>query len=215
MKPSDASWQEPIAVVRALNEVLDRRLSRVIQYAIEAKLQAPYDNAWRTLLAFPEACEQATFIEGFLVIDLPEEVILCEHGWLQREDDGSIIDPTILVQPLPSGSEAFYVAGIQRTRLDVAVLLGKPQQFPAVRGDIRFGPDGMGHPQYRAASKAARDHSVTCALRSSPPKEIIFLLAQEPEANLTQEVIGGKLTLDAEGEEPTEGGGDGAAEERS
>jgi hypothetical protein len=211
MKPSDASWQEPVAVVQALDEVLDRRLSRVIQYAIEAKLQAPYDNAWRALLAFPVSCEQATFIEGFLVIDLPEEVILCEHGWLQRED-GSIIDPTILVQPLPSGSEVFYVAGIQRNRLDVAVLLGKPQQFPAVRSDTRFGPDGMDHPQYRAALLTARDHSVTCAHRSSPPKEIIFLLAQEPEANLTQEVIGGKLTLDAEEEEPVEGGSDGATE---
>jgi hypothetical protein len=214
MKPSDASWQEPIAVVQVLDEVLDRRLSRVIQYAIEAKLHTPYDNAWRALLAFPEACEQATFIEGFLVIDLPEEVIICEHGWLRRED-GSIIDPTILVQPLPSGSQIFYVAGIQRTRLDVAVLLGKPQQFPAVRSDRRFEPDGMGHPQYRAALLAARDHSVICARRSLPPKEIIFLLAQEPEANLTQEVIGGKLTLDEGAGEPTEGGGDGTAEEES
>ncbi|GHO98661.1 hypothetical protein KSF_087090 [Reticulibacter mediterranei] len=208
MKLSDASgWSESVAVAQPMQKVLDYKLSRLIMHAIGAVLAAPYDNAWRAWLAFPNECEQAMLIEGFLVIDLPEEVILCEHGWLQQKD-GSIIDPTILVQPLPPGARVFYVAGVQRTRLEVAVLLGKPQQFPAVRSDPRFGEDGMGHPQYRAAFLAARDHCLLRARLGSPPKEIIFLLAQEPDANLTQEVIGGKLILETQGKEPSEGGGD-------
>jgi hypothetical protein len=101
MNPSDAfGGPEAVALVQAMHEVVDQRFSRVIQHAIEARLHAPYDNAWRTLLAFPKECGEATFIEGFLVIDLPEVVIVCEHGWLRKED-GAIIDPTILLQPLP------------------------------------------------------------------------------------------------------------------
>jgi hypothetical protein len=185
MKPSDASGgSEPVAVVQGLHEVLDQRLSRVIQHAIEARLQAPYDNAWRTLLAFPRECGEATFIEGFLVIDLPEVVIVCEHGWLRKED-GSIIDPTILLQPLPSGTQIYYVTGIQRPRLEVALLLGKSQQLPAVRSDGRFDEDGMGHPHYQAAYHAARSHSFHRAHLSSPPKEVVSLFAQEPEMDLS------------------------------
>jgi hypothetical protein len=186
MNPFDASGrQEPAAVVPALPDALDQRFSRVARHAIKAQLHEAYANSWCTLLAFPEQCGEAVLVEGFLIIDFPERMIaVCEHGWLQRTN-GSIIDPTLFVEPLPQETQLFYVAGVKRSRLEVALLLGTSRSFPVVRSDGRFGDDGMGHPQYRAAYHAARSHSVHRAHLSSPPKEVVLLLAQEPEIDLS------------------------------
>jgi hypothetical protein len=83
-------------------------------------------------------------------------------------------------------AQIFYVAGVKRSRLEVSLLLGTVRSFPAVRSDGRFGENGMGHPHYLAALHSACFHSVHRAQRSSPPKEIVLLLAQEPEIDISE-----------------------------
>ncbi len=109
-----------------------------------------YENSYASFFAFPALFDPSgRLIEGWMVFEEPDRVVLMEHGWLAG--GSHIIDPTIVFAVNP-GQPVYYFPGVERGRSELERL--ENQFFPHVRF-CDYGADGMGHPGYRAAFNAA------------------------------------------------------------
>lgn len=154
--------------------------SRQIASLIEANPNTCFDNAWHTFLLFPDLFQQTgRFIEGWWVIDLPDEVILNEHGWCELED-GTICDPTV-VSLLPEEVPVYYYPGVVRRWEEVARLVEEEKWFPYVRFG-EFGEDGLLHPAYKAAREAALQRMHALANATTLPKKTTVMSALDFDA---------------------------------
>ncbi len=161
---------------KTLREALRVDLSRQLAAAIGAQPFQCALNAWRALIEFPALFRSGgRLVEGWFVVESDDRVVMNEHVWCELAD-GSIVDPSVLLL-VPATTPVWYFAGLTRSWEEAETLEG--EYFPHVRFDGRHGPDGLGHPGYRAAREAARRTVYARALRPQPPKAMQFLTAQD------------------------------------
>lgn len=150
-----------------------------------------FDNTWRMFIKyFPEVFKaHGTFIEGWWVIDLPDQVVMNEHGWAELAD-GTIVDPTVVLLLEPD-VPVYYFPGVARRWQEVDAIVREEHWFPYVRFG-EYGEDRLRHPAYKAAYDAAQQKVMSLAQATNPPKQILQLSAQDPE---DQYVVGSKVHL--------------------
>ncbi len=157
---------------------LAEAFSLKVAITIGADPNTCFDNTWRMFIRyFPEVFKaHGTFIEGWWVIDLPDQVVMNEHGWAELAD-GTIVDPTVVLLLDPE-TPVYYFAGVARRWQEVDTIVRAEQWFPYVRFGA-YGEDGLGHPAYKAAYDAARQKLLSLAQATQPPKQILCLSAQD------------------------------------
>jgi hypothetical protein len=152
-----------------------------------------YENSYPVFFAFPKLFyPDGRFIEGWIVFEDRNNVILMEHGWLVS--GRTIIDPTIVLGTDPTQIIHYY-PGVVRSWEELDGL--DNEMFPYVRFS-GYGEDGMGHPDYKTASEAAMLKAREIIAASS--KELIEVrasdIAQQQAANLpTLEQDAGMLVI--------------------
>ena len=164
---------------KTLHDAMLIDLSRFLAAAIDAQPFQCSRNAWRTLVEFPELFRTGgRLVEGWFVIEELERITLNEHVWCELAN-GQIIDPSVLLL-VPATTPVFYFPGVARDYAETEALEG--ELFPHVRFDGQHGEDGLGHPGYRAARRAALRKVYAQAFTRQPPKVMQFLTAQSLEA---------------------------------
>ncbi len=159
---------------------LDYVLSLLVAAQTGAVWGRCYDNAYSAFLGLPELFfPHGTFIEGWIVFEDANRIAVMEHGWLVRPG-GRLVDPTIVLVTGP-GQPVSYFPGVARSWAEAEAL--ENQLFPHVRFSD-YGEDGMGHPDYRAAYKAAVRRAQALL---GPGKELVEVRASET----SQESAGG------------------------
>jgi hypothetical protein len=174
---------EPVREKRK-QDYLAAKFSRFMALAIGAEPNTCFDNVLDLFLkAFPDLFSpHGKFVEGWYVVDLDDEVVLNEHGWCELPG-GTIIDPTVVLL-LPPKQPVYYFPGVERSWQEVHEIVQKKDiWFPYVRGSGMYGEDGLGHPTYKAAYKAATQKVISLATAHRPPKHMTFLTAQDLESN--------------------------------
>ncbi len=162
--------------VQSMQEVLNAPLSLLASLITGAKPTHCYANAWCMLITLPEFFyPDGQFVEGWTVFDLPQWVIVLEHGWCKWQE--CIVDPTIFFLA-DRHDPVFYIPGIYRSWEETRALEG--EMLPHVRFDGKHERDGLGHPAYRAAYETAQRKAASLAKAVSPPKEIITCRASDP-----------------------------------
>ena len=153
-------------------------LSRQVATLIQAQPNHCALNAWQALIEVPTLFRLGGhLIEGWMVLEEDTQVALVEHVWCELAD-GRMIDPSILLL-VPESTPVFYFAGVKRTYAETEALEGA--LFPHVRFEA-YGADGLGHPGYKAAWRAARRKTYELALARKPPKAFQFQRARRLEA---------------------------------
>lgn len=166
------SEETPIHEQR-MQEALLVSLSCAIGERIRALPNRCFDNAWRSFVSFPELFAAGAFVEGWIVLETEESVVLNEHGWCMLPG-GTIIDPSILLL-VPPEQPVYYFPAITRGWEEMQHLLEQEDiTFPYVRFDGVHGEDGMLHSAYKAAYEAARAKVEQLAQETNPPKKQIF-----------------------------------------
>ncbi len=172
---------------QTLQEHVQISLSRQVAAAIGAQPHHCARNAWRALIEWPERFrEEGHLVEGWCVVEDATSVALVEHVWCSLPGD-AIVDPSILLL-VDASTPVCYFAGLRRTYAETEALEGA--LFPHVRFDGIHGNDGLGHPGYKAAWRAARRKTYSLALAHKPPKTLHFQRARrldEPSASHAEE----------------------------
>lgn len=148
--------------------------------AIGAQPNTCFDNVLDLFLVyFPDVfVSYGSFVEGWYVVDLDDEVVINEHGWIEMPG-GKIIDPTVTLLVSPE-QPVYYFPGVERSWREVKDIVQKRDVwFPYVRAVGTYGPDGLGHPAYKAAHDAATEKVFSLANASQPSKKMTFLTAQD------------------------------------
>jgi hypothetical protein len=175
-------YEEPMREKRK-QDALDADFSLFLALAIGAEPNTCFNNILDLFQYFPDVfSSQGKFIEGWYVVDLEDEVVINEHGWIELPR-GKLIDPTVVLL-LPPEQAVYYFPGVERSWQEVHELVQKRDVwFPYVRGSGMYGEDGLGHPAYNAAYEAATRKVFALANASQPPKRMTFLTAQDLESN--------------------------------
>ncbi|GHP00642.1 hypothetical protein KSF_106890 [Reticulibacter mediterranei] len=143
---------------RALSED-EYTLSFLIAVQFGAVWGHCYENTYPLVFALPALFDpHGLFVEGWMVFEDADRVVLMEHGWLMSGEQ--IVDPTIVLA-VEIGQPVYYFPGVFRARAELEAL--ENEFFPHVRFS-EYGADGMGHPGYRAAYEAAH-HKATSQMR--------------------------------------------------
>jgi hypothetical protein len=176
--PDASQEQSPQGTEKRMQDSLAYSFSVWIALRMGASPIQCFDNAWRMFLrTIPEFFyPDGIFVEGWYVLDLPEKVVMNEHGWCELPN-GTIIDPTVVLL-VPQDQPVFYFPGVSRSWHEVSRLVDEEKWFPYVRG-AEYGEDGLGHPGYKAAYEAAKRKVVALANAATPPKAQEYLRAQD------------------------------------
>ena len=168
-------------------DFLEYSLSLALALAIDAHPHQCFDNAWRMFLRIKPNIfsPNGRFIEGWYVVDLPDRVVMNEHGWCELPN-GTILDPTV-VRLLPPDCPVYYFPGVARGWKEVKALVEGEHMFPYVRSG-QYGADGLRHPDYKAAYDAARHKMSELATATTPPKQQDELRAQDLTDEQMQEL---------------------------
>jgi hypothetical protein len=180
--------QEPSDVVqeKRKHDYLAEIFSLRVAITIGADPNTCFDNTWRMFIQyFPEIFKpHGSFLEGWWVIDLPDQVVMNEHGWAEFPD-GTIVDPTVVLLVDPD-TPIYYFPGVTRTWEEVEALVQAEKWFPYVRFGA-YGEDGLGHPGYKAAHDAAKQKLLSLANATYPPKQMHCLSAHDLEDQHAEE----------------------------
>ncbi len=171
--------EQPVREKRR-QDVLLVDVSLFMAATIGAHPNTCFDNVLDLFLHyFPqEFSAHGKLVEGWYVVELEDEVVLNEHGWIELAS-GKIIDPTV-VRLLAPSCPVYYFTGVKRTWQEVqAITRRKEVWFPYVRCCEVYGQDGMEHPVYKAAHDAAVQKVMDLAHRTQPPKKMTFLTSQD------------------------------------
>lgn len=136
--------------------MLHNDLSLAVALLTQARPHHCYANAWHAIVSLPDLFAQESFlVEGWIVVDLPHEVCVIEHGWCVRtqQTQQQVIDPTIIWLILGNDIAVHFFPGYQHTVEAVSQL--RCEQLPLVRTAGCYGPDGLGHAGYRRAYEDA------------------------------------------------------------
>jgi len=174
------SQQDHPVQEKRMQDHLHYEMSLLIALVIGAHPNACFENVLNLFLQyFPhELATHGRFIEGWYVVELEQEVVLNEHGWVEVPG-GTIIDPTVTLLVSPD-HPVFYFPGVERSQQELeAIVQNKDAWFPYVRGSGVYGEDGLGHPAYNAAYKAAVRKAHALANTTEPPKKVTVLTAQD------------------------------------
>jgi hypothetical protein len=166
--------------------ILAYELSLVVAFATGAAPHYCYANVWHAIMELL-LLQDARLVEGWIVLEQQTQVSVTEHCWCECPD-GLIIDPS-LVLLVRRGYPIFYFSGIRHARSEVENL--SCRDLPYVRSVGIYGPDGMGHADYRAAYHAAYEQARTRVAASAPPKSLIV----QPSALPPAESGPGKLAM--------------------
>jgi hypothetical protein len=71
------------------------RFSRLVAFLTDAVPNACFQNAWEVMSELPQWFVQGAYIEGWLVLEWEEKILVIEHGWTCLPDD-QIVDPSII-----------------------------------------------------------------------------------------------------------------------
>jgi hypothetical protein len=186
MSDSIPQEQNQLVKEKRQQDYLDVDVSSFVALTIGAQPNTCFENVLDMFLTYFPAqfsSSGSKFIEGWYVVDLDDEVIVNEHGWGEFPD-GRIIDPTV-VMLVPPAVPVYYFPGVERSWQEVKeiVLHKKDAWFPYVRSVGIYGADGLGHPNYNAAYKAATQKVFNLAYATRPPKRMTFLTAQDLETD--------------------------------
>jgi hypothetical protein len=130
---------------------VDFMLSIAISQISQAIPNDCYCNAWE--VTAKHLHEESFYVEGWIVVNLYNEIQIIEHGWCVLPD--RIIDPTIIF--LTNSSEVVsYFPGVQYSYEETLAFEG--ELLPQVRF-TRYGNDGMLHPEYKKAFEDAHAHA--------------------------------------------------------
>lgn len=162
---------------KQMHRHLASHLSRQAITRIRAVPHHCYENAWRTMLAFPQWLRNGAFIEGWFVIEDEDEIVLNEHGWCELAS-GSIVDPSVLLL-VDDATSVSYFPGVHRSWSEVRSLVKALENFPYVRYGGNYGSDGLAHPRYKRAYDAAMK-KVEALAAASPSKRTTLLRAEDP-----------------------------------
>ncbi|BCL79555.1 hypothetical protein ccbrp13_20200 [Ktedonobacteria bacterium brp13] len=178
--PYSQEQNQPVREKRK-QDYLAYDVSFSVAHTIGAEPNTCFDNILDLFQFFPDVFASHTFVEGWYVVDLEDEVVINEHGWVEMPD-GKILDPTVVIL-LPPERPVYYFPGIERSCQEVKeITLQKDFYFPYVRYVGTYGEDGLGHPTYKAAYEAATRKVFDLAAATQPPKKMTFLAAQDPDA---------------------------------
>ena len=175
---------------------LSYEYSLAVALSTGALPHACYANAYRAskvLVEWPDL----TLVEGWIVIEQATSVALIEHAWC--EGNGLILDPSIVLLGSRSFCQAVrYIPGIRHGSAALRTLASR--DLPWVRTCGRFGPDGMGHPEYRAAYDAARARAMRLASAASPAKTLgiypsIGMKAESTPRKLAVQIVSSRVFL--------------------
>lgn len=180
--------------MRITEPILSYELSLAVAWSTGALPHACYANAFHAceaLAAWPDR----TLVEGWIVIEQATQVALIEHAWC--EVPGLILDPSIaLLGPRDLCQAVRYIAGIRHEPTVLRMLAC--HDLPWVRTCGRFGPDGMGHPEYRDAYEAARALAMRLASAAFPAKTVgiypsIGMKAETRPRKLAVQIVSSKV----------------------
>lgn len=152
-------------------------LSLVVAFATGAEPNYCYANAWHAITELP-LLQDAHLIEGWIVLEQESQVALIEHCWCKCVD-GLIVDPSIVLL-VRKTHPVLYFSGIQRDRAEVEKL--SCHSLPYVCSVGTYGPNGMGHADYRSAYGAAYAQARTSAAAHCPQKNLIVQPSARPLA---------------------------------
>ncbi|HEU5377489.1 MAG TPA: hypothetical protein VFV38_18865 [Ktedonobacteraceae bacterium] len=125
-----------------------------------------FQNAWEIISALPHL--DATYVEGWLVLAWEDAILVIEHGWACLPD-ARILDPSII-----------FLVGPKEPLASFAGVTSTPQEALAFRGEMlprvctTHGPDGMGHPEYKAAYDQALRLAQSLASQTRPHRRVII-----------------------------------------
>lgn len=129
------------------HEGFQRDLSQKVALQIGAEPFTCWDNAHRALLQCQEL-EQARYVEGWATTQ-DEPGLIMTHGWLELPSE-DLIDPTPVLYT--GDRQPVYFAGLSFTKEETRALGTLLEAFS-------YGWQGLEHPAFRAAHKAAWEHA--------------------------------------------------------
>lgn len=135
-----------------------------------------FKDAWNALINLPELFHDSTYVEGWIVLETSDEVLLIEHGWCMLPD-GRVVDPAIVLLIGPQ-DPVVYFAGVEYSWEETLAFEG--ELLPRVRF-THYGNDGMAHPDYKAAYGAAFSVAKDLSVGYEPPKKITVHVALPKE----------------------------------
>jgi hypothetical protein len=141
-----------------------------------AEPNACFKDAWNALINFPELFRQSRYVEGWIVLETSNEVLLIEHGWCMLPD-GRVVDPAIVLLIGPD-EPIVYFTGVEYTWEKTLTFEG--ELLPRVRFTY-YGSDGMEHSEYKAAHEAALSVANDLSSAYDPPKKMTIHTAQPAE----------------------------------
>jgi hypothetical protein len=168
-----------MATVNKPLPALDYELSLACALCTGAVPSYCYANAWHTLEALAQRPE-VFLVEGWLVWEQTRQITLLEHGWCAWGD--ALLDPSMVLLVRQSQcSSLFYVPGVIYSWSDLQQVAYR--DLPVVRSCGQFGPEGMGHPMYRAAYERARCLAMQLGEACSPPKPVVVQPSVAPSTD--------------------------------
>src|SRR5262249_21378592 len=109
-----------------------------------------FKDAWQAFINLPQWFLSGRYVVGWVVLVIECEAGFIEHAWCLLAD-GTIVDPAIVLLVGPEVTVQYFT-GIEYTRSQA--LSFEDELLPRVRF-TRYGDDGMGHPDYKAAHSSA------------------------------------------------------------
>lgn len=141
-------------------------LSQFIGNFTGAQANQCYQNAWKAVSSQYIGIVVSSYVEGWLVMEQPEEILLIEHGW-NVLIDGRILDSTLPFLVTPEHPVAYF-PGISYTPAQV---LGTHEgMLPFVRAG--FGENGLLCPAYKRAYENALESAKAIAGKA-PLKRLV------------------------------------------
>ncbi len=151
------------------------KFSQQVALVSGAEPNSCFKDAWNALINLPQWFRQSKYVEGWIVLETGDEVLLIEHGWCMLPD-GRVVDPAIVFLIGP-GDPIVYFTGVEYTWDETLAFEG--ELLPRVR--TTHGSDGMEHNDYKTAYDAALSVANDLSAAYTPPKKLTIHTAQPEE----------------------------------
>src|SRR5260370_34272665 len=143
------------------------RHSMFMALRTNARPNCCFQNAWEVGSELPDYFALGSYVEGWLVLEWEDTVVLVEHAWACLPDM-RIIDPSIIFLVEPETPLAYFPGVLYRRQ---ATLAFRGEMLPRVVHT--HGVDGMRHPGYKAAYDQAWRLAQSLASQVRPSRRVI------------------------------------------
>lgn len=144
------------------------RFSVFLALRTAAQPNCCFQNAWEVVSELSEYFTQGSYVEGWLVLEWDDSVLLLEHGWANGPN-GRIIDPSIIFLVAPDTPLAYF-PGVCYSRAETLAFRG--EMLPRV--STTHGGDGMRHSGYKTAYEQGWNLAQTLAAQAHPARRVII-----------------------------------------